>query len=618
MKRQEVFMSRQPRLREPGESLLKDLIYNRRWALLLIFILTAAVYINSIGNSFHYDDEYYIKDNFYIRDIANIPSAFLNVDYLAVGAIVGHYRPLLFASFALNYSINGVSPAGYRLVNLLFHIGSALMVYLIIQTLLTGLKSSLPWISFMAALIFAVHPFNSEVVNYITARSSVMSGFFYLLAFYFWVVYRKVADRRLPALFYIASLVAFLTGMLIKETVITLPLTLFVYDLYFLRLDRSGNQRGNEKGASHFFIKWIVPYLPFLLVIGSAYFAARFFFWRSFIPPFKRDLATQFYTEMPVLAKYIRLLIFPAGLNVDHYVEIYHRPAIPVVLSILFLIIIVAVAAWCYRSKGIEGRLVSFFMAWFFILLSPTTIMPLNAILQENRGYLAGIGIIIPASVALCKISTLDFLRRSISGRAQLLPVAGLSLLVLLLSAATVHRNTVWRDELSLWRDAGSKSPLSAVSHHNLAYAFEKQGKIRSAIREYEKAIVLDSVYARSYYNLGRLYSGQGLTERALDVYEEAVRINPDYYKAYNNLGTLYAEMGRYDQAIEALRKAIDINPGYTMARMNLGKLYEKVGRMDLAMAEFEEVIRITRANTVEAKEALEAARHIEWIKSRI
>ncbi len=644
---------------------MKDSKIKNKWAFFIILVISSIVYFNSCGNSFQYDDKFYIRDNFYIRDIGNIPGAFLHPSYLAVGFPTGHYRPLLFASYAFNYYLSGLNPTGYRMINLAFHVGSAFLVFLIVRAMSGGstegvaagfslrpkplspvtslgrrLKPAatgylLPTTYFAAlaaALIFAVHPFNSEVVNYISTRSSVMSGFFYLVAFWCWVRYRTPPPFPPPqggrvregVYFYITSLFAFLLGMLTKETVITLPVVLWLYDMYFYRPSRRPQAKacGYLPAATATLVRYAkgsIVYLPFVTIIAGAYFAVRFFYWGSFLPYLKRDLMTQFYTEMPVLTKYIRLLFIPAGLNADHYVTIYSRPALPVIGSFLFLILVIATGVWLFKSKRIEWRVVSFFIFWFFIVLLPTTIMPLNAILQENRAHLAGIGFAVSMGVFIWQGSGVvaGLSLRPKSGVRSQIYIALILILIIIFSIMTVQRNTVWRNGLTLWEDAVSKSPLSPVAHHNLAYYYEEEGKVRLAIQEYQRVVELDPSHAMSYYNLGRLYRGLGVTKEAVASYQSAVSINPDYYRAYNNLGIIYDDMGMHDLAIEEFKKAIKINPGYVMARMNLGKMYEKIGRMDLAASEFAMVIKLARPGSGEEKKASEAAKHLEWIRGR-
>src|SRR3990172_6891724 len=191
--------------------------------LFLIALLSAIIYSNSLRNPFHFDDTHHIIDNPYLKSLRHIPDIFTDTRAFSVWEGNNrHYRPLLLLTHSINYAICGLKPAGYRLVNLTFHAGSAFLIFLIVQGMLGSSKEvagsrksevrskklevrskifSLPsmqalrssnflpltsyfYIAFTAGLIFAVHPFNSEVVNYISARSSVMSAFFYLLSFY--------------------------------------------------------------------------------------------------------------------------------------------------------------------------------------------------------------------------------------------------------------------------------------------------------------------------------------------------------------------------------------------------------------------------------------------------
>src|SRR3990170_283477 len=140
----------------------------KKTGIFLLFVFWAVViYFNALRNPFHFDDAHHIQNNPAIRGVENIPSYFVDVRTFSIDrGNIGNYRPLLLMTHALNYWAGDLEPLGYHLVNLAFHIGSS-------------------------GLIFLTTPFNSEVVNYISARSTVMSAFFYLLAFYFWVNYRS-------------------------------------------------------------------------------------------------------------------------------------------------------------------------------------------------------------------------------------------------------------------------------------------------------------------------------------------------------------------------------------------------------------------------------------------
>src|SRR3989304_454254 len=152
----------------------------------ILFALSFAVYFNSLDNGFHFDDSHHIVNNKHIRSLKNIPRFFVDTETFSDHGGF-HYRPLVLITHAINYSMGRLNPAGYHLMNLAFHVGSSFLLFLILKAMLynasvrEGEEGGGLFAAASAALIFAVHPFNSEVINYITARSSVMSGFFYLL-----------------------------------------------------------------------------------------------------------------------------------------------------------------------------------------------------------------------------------------------------------------------------------------------------------------------------------------------------------------------------------------------------------------------------------------------------
>ena len=293
-------------------------------------------------------------------------------------------------------------------------------------------------VSFATALIFAVHPFNAEVVNYITARSSVMCSFFYLLSFYFWIRFRS----QKGSYFYIISLLAFILAMLTKEIAITLPLMLFLYDFYFLR------------GS----LRRYLAYLPYVLLVIVPYLAYRMMVYGHIVGatrPYMQNMLTQ----TTVLLKYIQLMFLPVGLTIDHDIKSVGTILNGTVIVAILLLLLVIAATYVLFRLGREWRVVSFFILWFFITLLPTTVIPLNAILQENRGYLGGIVSAVIAGVLISRIK-------------RIIVLPALIVLIIALSILTVQRNIVWRNDLSLWNDAVAKSPLSARAHDNLGLAY--------------------------------------------------------------------------------------------------------------------------------------------------
>src|SRR3990167_535614 len=375
---------------------------------------------------------------------SKIPLFFKSPRYSSFeGVFTSHYRPFLVTSYAVNYAIGGLNPAGFHIVNFGFHAGSAFLVYLILLTILRGsVKGEQDvFIALAAGLIFLLHPFNSEVVNYITARSSVMCSFFYLFSFYCWIRFREVTNRS--GFFYILSLFFFILAMLTKEIAITLPAVLFLYDLYFLR-------------RTSFNYKEYFPYV-FLVIIPYLFY--RIMVYGRIIGGSLQDFYPNLLTQPAVLLKYIQLLVFPRGLTIEHDISMsYAINDMGVILSIISLIILLAAAYFLFK-RGKEWRVLSFFILWFFITLLPTTLIPLNAKLQENRGYLAGIGFMLFTGVIVGKLR----------GRIQ---VILLVIILFIYSILTIQQNGVWKDDYTLWKNALNKSPSSARVHDNLGLAY--------------------------------------------------------------------------------------------------------------------------------------------------
>jgi len=615
----------------------KERTYQRDIIILCLFtILGIAVYWNSLDNSFQYDDQLYVTDNLNIRSLKNIPRFFTHPRMLASDPYqAGHYRPLVVTSYALNYAAGGLNPAGYHLTNLAFHIGSAFLIYLILRSLSVVNKeardedrgerqsSAIPFCALAAGLIFLVHPFNSEAVNYITARSSVMSGFFYLTGFYCWIRFRGVtgettgsskggaspaAGSLLPAVsLYLASFFSFVLGMLSKEVPITLPFTCLLYDICFYY---------SRKNLSW---RTLVPYIPFVLIVVIPYAIIRSFTFGRVLPYFKRDIGTQLFTILPVIVKHWQMFIVPYPLTPLHYVEINHTFFLfPVVYSTIILTVYTVLGILIFRLPSPAWRVAAFFMFWFYIVLLPILIIPLNAIFQENRGYLAMASFAVIAGIVLAELRRI---------RLEKVAVVLLVLLIVVYSGVTIGRNRVWKDELTLWTDTVQKVPQSPMGYTALGVAYRRAGMYKQAIDASRKALALggddnfiahDNLgrvymaqelwdlaaaelekavrdypnYPTSHIDLGRVYYKMGKLELAEREYREAIRLDPIDYVPYFNMGVLYIKWGRLEEAVQAFRRSLSLSPGHLRSRLNLAILLEETGKKEEAAEHYRQVLR--------------------------
>jgi len=214
---------------------LSNNIQKHLLAVLLISIIATAIYSNSLDCSFHFDDQHAIVENYAIHrfDLKQIFSS--------------SNRPILDLTLAINYHFGKLNVFGYHLVSLLLHISNGIMLYFILlwTANLPSMKEKYQERSYRiglyASLIFIAHPIQTQAVTYIISRSSVLSTTFYLLAF---VLFIRAESRELRAknstLFAQRSLLllgAFFSsclGMGSKQIAATLPLTLLIYDFYFI------------------------------------------------------------------------------------------------------------------------------------------------------------------------------------------------------------------------------------------------------------------------------------------------------------------------------------------------------------------------------------------------
>ncbi len=524
---------------------MKTSSLNKLWVFILFLIVSGIVYFNSYNNGFHFDDIHHIVENRDLRDLRNIPIYFIDTDTFSNDDI-DHYRPLLLSTFAINYAIGRLNPAGYHIVNLLFHAGTAFLIFLTLQVIA---RHNPFFTAFASGMIFLVHPFNSEAVNYITARSSVMSGFFYLLAFYCWVRFRKGEEEVLPtSILYLGSLIAFFLGMLSKEVVVTLPAVLLLYDLFFIHagiIGYSARLRNCLRSSIHIIPFFLFVIIPFILI--------RTYLVESEINIPSDNNFLHFLTGIKVLSQYIAIFFVPVKLSMDHVV--FAAASIleaEVIGSIIIVTLFAVLSFFYYRKKDHDFRLIFFFTCWFFIVNLPILLAMLESPLQENRGYLAAVGFTVLSGIVLSRLSLLGRQNRP-------LKISVLIFIIILCSVITFDRNRIWANELTLWQDVAEKYPNSW----------------------------------RAYYSLGKVCNDYGLEKIAIRHYSEAIRIRPDYFDARLALGKLFFKNEELLQAREMLERAALIKPYRIDAHMKLGEVYRISGEDELAYREFLIVVKL-------------------------
>jgi tetratricopeptide (TPR) repeat protein len=580
--------------------------------IVILLFASFAVYFKAFWGDFVYDDIDQIVDNPWIRDMRNISTIFSkSVWSFQPGMLTSnYYRPLMHFVYMLNYHLFGLKPWGFHLVNILFHCGVTVLVFLVIRRLLPEQRASVSaaYLSppFIAAMLFASHPIHTEAVTWIAGLPDVAFTFFYLLSFYLYILFRDGAKGG-----YLLSILSFLVATLFKEPALTLPIMLIAYDYLMKKLDEP-------------LFASIKRYLPYVVVSGI-YLLVRHLALGSFAPSESYpDLSTyQFIINVfPLFRDYIASLLWPFDLNVWHT---FHpvsslfeaKVMISVVVVVLFFIVTMA----AYR----KNRLLFFSLLLIVVPLLP--VFYIKAIsgkpFAERYLYLPTVGFVFLVAIFLA------WAKEKLPQAANMIKVVFL-VIVGLYAFGTITRNNVWLNSFNLWTDTVNKSPDSADVHHNLgiAYAskgqldravaefqetlrmkpdyvnahknlgvaYESQGQLDRAIAEFQETLRMKPNYALPHYCLGHLYAAQGQLDRAVAEYQEALRLNPDSAEAHNNLGTVYRSQGQLDKAVAEYQMALRLNPDYGKAHNNLGVVYVSQGQLDKAIAEYKEALRLNPA----------------------
>jgi hypothetical protein len=439
-------------------------------------------YIHAWSGDFQYDDFSGILENPHLDQWQTYVS---HLDHMV--------RPVLHATFLVDRSLYGEHPACYHLLNVLLHLGSGILIYRILTRAATEETSSVPlW----TALLFLIHPITTETVTYISGRASGLMTFFYLLALFLYLKASEQRERRTDRRLFLSGAVAsYLLSLGAKETAVTFPLILLLWDVVIRRL--RGSSLRAAIGSSH------LPFWVILLIAaGWAWTHPRYRELAQFsftIRPYWDHLLSQIHA-----IAYAMLLFFrPWAQNFDHHLpEIRSLFQWPVPLDLL-LLIGAAAAALIARQRV---PLITFGLSWFFAQLLPTSLIPRNDLLSERNLYLAALGLLLTV-VVLCS-RLWQWLKTALpqSGASRFSASGVAVIAVITLFLFTLQRNALYRDQASLWADTVLKSPNKARPHNNLGHAYALQGDWDRAIDEFRIAAKLDPDYALAHQNLRDAY----------------------------------------------------------------------------------------------------------------
>ena len=548
-----------------------------------IFLSVFAAYSNTFNAAYHFDDFHQIVLNPAIVP-GNIFRFFTDARLESFYASLTGYRPMTFVTFALNYALSGQDVWSYHLLNIILHAFNAFLVFLILESLM-GKKGGQFYTVLFASLLFALHPIQTHAVTYISCRAVLLASCFYLLAFLAFMKYREYMGGN-TGRFLLGALppVLYLAGLLSKETAVSLPAALFLYDMVLVRAEKPGAERG---------LRRLSYYISFVVVL------AAYLFIRDRVTGFavvqegaNVSRGTYFITEAEVFLDYLRLLVFPINQVADYYRQFTFRPDALVIFSLSL------VAAMIATLIGVRKKmpLVSFFGLWSLIALAPeSSLIPIQDSIVEYRLYIPSIGFFAIAALLTSRLL-----------RERRCRTAAAGALLALLSVLTFSRNFVWADELSLWNDVLKKVPDSPRARGNIAVALMEQGKYSEAIAELNAALRCRPLYFGEvqgrpvfsdqrnvyYEDLGKCYQELRQLDLAADYLRRAVDMSPRQREYYTALAQALYLKKDYSGSVAVLKDVISMYPDYSLAYFGLAQNYLSMKMDAEAVGALEEAIR--------------------------
>ncbi len=556
---------------------------NQNWILPLILIIATFTAYHKIFNAgfiTSWDDAEYILQN---KDI--ISFSLENMVHWFTRYYIGNYHPLTMLSYALDFTIAKQTPFLYHLVNLLLHSTNAVLLYLL---LLKIFHRHIP--AFFVALLFALHPVQTESVSWIAERKNVLYGFFYLFSLFTYVRY---INKKETILLVIAVLLG-LAAMLSKAAAIALPLTLLAIDIWMHR-DIKSKKIWLEK----------LPLLIIAVIIGIIGIQAQQQGTFLNLHPEYSWVDRIIFAGYAYSAYIFRLFVpinlsvlypYPPSIGVIHYIGLFAAIAIITVMVISYR------KKWYLLSGSLFFYTVNIFLVLQFVQFG-------EVLMADRYLYIPSIAIFIPVVYYLFDW----FIKRRQQSTQQadstssqtasdtkraVLPLVITSAVALILLLLTNIRNTIWLSEINFWTAIAETYPNAAVAQYSLGAAYLKEQDYVSAETYINSAVQLAPNNYKAWYNKAILNLRQNKNKSALEAINNCLQINP-YPKAYFTRALIYQESGQIQLALNDANATLQYEP------QNARALYIKADCLEQQNNLAEAIVNYTAAIQHEDTEPL-------------
>lgn len=495
-------------------------------------------YLASLPGKLFWDSEVLILNNVYLRDLSFLPKLFTSSVMEGGGVLTNFYRPVATTILMLCWQVWGPNPLGYHLLNVALHALNAALVYKLAERLELDRRAAL-----VAALLFALHPIQSEQVNYPDHVEGILALTFGLSSV---LSYLRGASPAATAAFYALALLSKEEGAVFGP----------ILGILWLRREK----------PSFATFKALLP----SALVAAAYVALRLTALNFLDLPIGQfgaqegayaPLPARLLTFAKALMLYARLFALPYGLHFDRDMA----AAAPGELSAWACAAGAAVLfGLLWRVSDARGR---FGVLWFFAGLLPYCgLVPFNNVVGEHFLYIPSVGLFMAVALLARRVPQ--------SLLAPPARAAALATLALVYAAMDVRRSLVWQDPIKLYESTLAGNPRSYRAASNLGVERFRLKDLDGAERGFQQALAVKPDYAVALNNMGAVYESRERLAAALHYYRKAVEADPKYLLARRNLAALQLDLGNVAEGLKQLEELLALNESYDQAWKLMGVAY--------------------------------------------
>ncbi|MBF0117394.1 MAG: hypothetical protein HQK79_01045 [Desulfobacterales bacterium] len=550
----------------------------RNFAVASLIIILALIYSNSFNCAWLFDDTINIMYNGNVHmkwfSLPEIIKSFHFGDNIA-------NRPFAYFTFALNYFVGELNVVGYHIVNFIIHCITSIFLFLLIYKTLKlpilneeyGNKAY--HIALLATFCWATNPVQTMAVTYIVQRMTSLSGMFYIIAMFCYLKGRISQHLFHSIIFFILCFICGVLAVTTKEIAATLPITIILYDLFFI-------QGINNKNVNRTIKILFYVISGSLIIFFKCFKFSDLLDYSAWIFTMKEKLLT----EPRVFFYYISLLLYPLEhrLMLDHDIPISKGLMDPwtTLLAISSLITIIILSLIFSRKKPF----LSFCIIYFFLNhLIEGSFIAID-IAFEHRNYIPSM-FLFPL-IAIFIIYVIDYFayRKSI----QLVMAFGITLFIASNAHSTYTRNEIFSTAKLFWWDSAEKSPNISRCHIGLGgiYLGEEENARKGLVEMYLALNLRHFAYkqiASCHVNIATYYLNVKKDEdRALPHLFEAIKVRPSMVSAYNNIALAMINKGYFNIASLYMQIAIDYMPVDAELFTSYAQILFKKGDIDNAV----------------------------------